>query len=119
MPQSQAAPTASKPAHFIADLMADPTLDIAEVASTPADLTAALKEGVYLIERRVSRVSTFYLTRDGSDVKAAPLSTKTSTSQFMSPFSSTLFSTVHSLLLTVEHYKSPLGNRSYKHELQF
>ena len=99
--------------------MADPTLDIAEVALMPADLTAALKEGVYLIERHVSRVSTFYLTRDGSDVKAAPLSTKTSTSQFMSPFSSTLFSTVHSLLLTVECYKSPLGNHSYKRELQF
>ena len=111
MPQSQAAPTASKPAHF----MADPTLSIAEltlseVASTPAHLMATLKEDVYLIERRVSRASTFYLTRDGSDVKAAPLSTKTSTSQLVSPFSLKLgsfFNGSFTITHTVERQTRP------------
>lgn len=74
----------------------------AEPASTPAHLMTSLKEDVYLIERRVSRGSTFYLTRDGSDVKAAPLSTKMSTSQIVSPFSSKLVSFVLHLLRLIQ-----------------
>ena len=93
--------TASKPAHFMADLMADPTLSVAdptlsEVASAPAHIMPALKEGVYLIGRHFSGIPTFYLTRDGPDgIRAALLSTKTSTTQFVSPFSSKLGSFIN------------------------
>lgn len=103
----------------MADLMADPTLSVAdltlsEAASTPAHLMDALKEDVYLIGRHITGLSTFYLTRDDVEVRAAVLSTKPSTTQFVSPFSSKLgsfFNGSFTITHTVERQTRPSTRR--------